>query len=109
LRKRVTHFYLALLFSGAVCALTAHENDDSGDQGNSGAVRVVGQPNTPCPNAQYTTIGAAVTAANPGDVIAICPALYPEQLIIRKPLTLRGIPVNGINRILVQPALTDLR
>jgi nitrous oxidase accessory protein NosD len=66
---------------------------------------IVGQPGAPCPNAQYITITDAVNAANPGDVVAICPALYPEQLIIAKPLTLRGLTVNGVGRVLLQPSL----
>lgn len=63
----------------------------------------VGKPNTVCPGAQYTTITAAVNAAAPGDVIEICPAVYPEQLTIAKPLTLRGVEENGVKRVLVQP------
>lgn len=61
-------------------------------EGNAATLNV-GQPNTSCPNAEYTTIGAAVKAAAPGDVIDIWPALYPEQLVITKPLTLRGVLV----------------
>jgi hypothetical protein len=84
------------------------------------ATLTVGQPNTACPNAQYTTISAAITAAAPGDVIEICPALYPEQLIITKPLTLRGVLTyvnigsylpccNEVKRVLLQPSLQDLQ
>ena len=69
------------------------------------ATLTVGGPNAPCPNAQFTTISAAVAAAGSGDVINICPALYPEQLIITKPLTLRGIQVGGVQRVLLQPTL----
>jgi nitrous oxidase accessory protein NosD len=87
---------------------------------SSAATRVVGKPNTACPHAQYTTITAAVNAADPGDVIEICPALYPEQLVITKPLVLRGIAThvditqfvpccNLVDRVLLQPALTDLQ
>jgi nitrous oxidase accessory protein NosD len=65
---------------------------------------IVGKLNAACPGAQYTTITAAVNAASPGDVIEICPALYAEQLTITKPLTLRGIGVNEIERALVQPS-----
>jgi len=68
------------------------------------ATLTVGKPNTPCPNARYTTIADAVKAAASGDVIEICPALYPEQLLIDKPLTLRGIIVQGVNRVLIQPS-----
>ena len=63
---------------------------------------VVGKPNTPCPNARYSTIAAAVSAASSGDEIDICPALYPEQLIITKPLKLVGVTENGVDRILLR-------
>lgn len=36
------------------------------------------------------TIGAAITAANPGDTIKVCPGLYPEQVQITKTLTING-------------------
>lgn len=78
-----------------------------------GKTLTVGKSNTDCPNAEYTTIAAAVTAAAPGDVIEICPALYPEQLVISKPLTLRGVRTtaagNEVNRVLLQPWLQDLQ
>ena len=51
------------------------------------ATLTVGQPNTGCTNAQYSSIGDAVKAASAGDLIEICPALYQEQLTITKPLT----------------------
>jgi hypothetical protein len=35
-----------------------------------------------CPNAQYTSIQAAVTAANPGDTIKVCRGIYMEQVTI---------------------------
>lgn len=71
--------------------------------------RIVGASAASCPNAQYNTIAAAVSAAEAGDEIDICPGTYPEQLIITKPLTLKGIAVNGIARVLVQPnPLADL-
>jgi nitrous oxidase accessory protein NosD len=106
--RQLSYVVLTLLFLAVACATS------------SAATRVVGKPNTACPHAQYTTITAAVNAADPGDVIEICPALYPEQLIISKPLTLRGIAThvnltqflpccNLVDRILLQPALTDLQ
>jgi hypothetical protein len=66
---------------------------------------VVGEPNTVCPNARYATISAAINAASAGDEIDICPALYTEQLTISKPLTLRGISENGVDRVLLRPPL----
>ena len=84
---------LTFLFFGLACAPS------------SGALLVVGKSKSSCPNATYTSIGDAVKAAGAQDEIDICPALYPEQLVISKPLTLRGIEVNGFNRVLLQPAL----
>src|SRR5215469_2472603 len=91
--RTLIRFGLALLFAAAFAATS------------SAKTLMVGQPGTPCPNAQYTTITDAVNAASPGDVVAICPATYPEQLVISKPLTLRGLTVNGVGRVLLQPAL----
>ena len=94
--KRIRlHIGLTLMFLGTVCVT------------GSAWTRTVGKDKTSCPDAQYDTITAAVNAAAPGDVIEICPALYPEQLIIAKPLTLRGVSVdvNGddVKRVLIQP------
>lgn len=96
---------LLLFLSGTLCSATT---------------RRVGQPNTGCTNAQYTTITDAINAASPGDVIEICPALYREQLIITMPLTLRGVTsnpdisaylpcCNEARRVLLQPSLQDLQ
>lgn len=73
----------------------------------------VGKAGTSCPSPAYSTISAAIAAASPHDTIQICPALYPEQLVIAKPLTLQGISVttaNGVvDRVLIRPAvLTDV-
>ena len=38
----------------------------------------------------YMTIGAAITAASPGDTIKVCPGLYAEQVQITKTLTILG-------------------
>jgi hypothetical protein len=64
----------------------------------------VGQPSTSCPNAQYSTIMAAVNAASPGEEIDICPALYPEELVVTKPVKIVGILNDGFERVLLQPA-----
>jgi nitrous oxidase accessory protein NosD len=57
-------------------------------------VIVVGTKSAACPDAQSSTIQAAVDAASPGTVIRICPGTYPEQVSITKPLSLRG--ENGV-------------
>ena len=45
-----------------------------------------------CPSATFTTISAAVLAANPlgGDTILVCDGLYTEQVTINKSLMLQG-------------------
>ena len=53
-------------------------------------VSVVGNNPADCPDAQFSTIQAAVNAASPGTVIRICRGTYPEQVSIKKPLSLRG-------------------
>lgn len=73
------------------------------------ATLTVARDKSICPNVKYSTIGAALTAAAAGDEIHVCPGLYPEQLIITRPVTLHGTSANGINRVLVQPsAMTNL-
>jgi hypothetical protein len=89
--RRMHWVVIAGLYLGACCPATWAKT------------WIVGAPNTPCPNATLTTISAAITAAQAGDVIEICPALYPEQLTITKPLTLIGITQDGVGRALVQP------
>jgi nitrous oxidase accessory protein NosD len=48
--------------------------------------RVVGN----CKPGGFSTIGAAVAAAHPGDKIEVCPGTYPEQVKITIPLTING-------------------
>jgi hypothetical protein len=39
----------------------------------------------------YSTISQAVSAAPPGSSVLVCPGTYAEQVVISKPLTLRGV------------------
>ena len=41
-------------------------------------------------NPAFTTIGAAVVAAGPGDIIKVCPGIYDEQVLVNKQVTIRG-------------------
>ena len=43
-----------------------------------------------CGNARYSTIGAAVAAANSGDTVMVCPGIYDEDVVVNKTLTLIG-------------------
>ena len=40
---------------------------------------------------KYATIQAAVNGVPPGGTVAVCPGIYPEQVVITQPLTLRGV------------------
>jgi hypothetical protein len=97
LKKRMICLWFSFFFAAAAGLLAQGAN-----------TLVVGKPDTPCPNVGYTTIGAAVAAASAGDVIEVCPGAYPEQLVITMPLTLRGITVNNVSRILLDPALVSV-
>lgn len=53
----------------------------------------------------YTTIGAAVKAAQSGSTIQVCPGTYTEQVVITIPLTLKGISAPPLgNPTIVAPA-----
>ncbi len=58
-----------------------------------------------CPNAQYTSIQAAVNAAPPHAVISVCPGTYPEEVRVDKPLTIRGISVGNENLAVIMPPI----
>ncbi|MFN9953581.1 MAG: hypothetical protein ACK55I_10800, partial [bacterium] len=56
--------------------------------------RAVVQTNCPVRNTTtsttYSTIQAAITAASAGDVIDVCAGTFSENIVVNKPLTLRG-------------------
>jgi hypothetical protein len=114
-RKRLTHFGFAVLLPPMVCALASAATLTVGQADWFANARPAPRlaPRTSagasCPNFQFTTIGAALNAAASGDVIEICPGLYAEQLVVTKPVTLRGVRSNGVGRVLLQPNLTDLQ
>ena len=47
-----------------------------------------------CATAPYATIGAAVSAANPGDTVLVCPGTYPEDVWVSKAISLVGNKAN---------------
>jgi hypothetical protein len=101
MKNNVAGLWAALWLLGTVCIVA-----------QAGAKTLtVGPAQTGCPHGKsaYTSISAAVAAASSGDVIEICPAVYPEQLIITRPLTLRGVEFNGFSRALLRPTLSDLQ
>ena len=58
-----------------------------------------------CPDAQYTSIQAAVNAASPNATISVCPGTYAEEVRIAKPLTIRGIAVGNENLAVIMPPI----
>src|ERR671936_1511030 len=55
-----------------------------------GTTLIVDDDHMQCPNATFTSINAAVTAAAPGDTIKVCPGIYSENVIVNKQLTFLG-------------------
>ena len=49
----------------------------------------------------FTTISAAVAGVPEGSTIEVCPGVYPEQVTITQPLTLKGIGFNNANRCVI--------
>lgn len=45
-------------------------------------------PQWGCGNAAYSTIGAAVAAASPGDTVVVCPGTYREDVVVGKAIRL---------------------
>jgi nitrous oxidase accessory protein NosD len=56
----------------------------------SASTWVVDRDGVECGNADFTSIQAAVDAAQPGDVVRVCPDVYAETVTVDKPLTLTG-------------------
>ncbi|MDQ6785930.1 MAG: hypothetical protein M3033_03810 [Acidobacteriota bacterium] len=65
--------------------------------------RTVDNGTIDCPAATFTSIQAAVTASAPGDTVQVCAGIYPEQVVIRIPLTVIGISANNHSRPEVRP------
>lgn len=68
---------------GALCAAFAAATAGSA----SAAVLCVGAKQ---PAGCFSTITAAIAAANPGDTVQVAPGLYREQVVINKSLSLIG-------------------
>jgi hypothetical protein len=49
----------------------------------------------------FTTISAAVAGVPAGATIQVCPGVYPEQVTITQPLTLKGIASGNANRAVI--------
>jgi parallel beta-helix repeat protein len=49
-----------------------------------------GSSDKSCATATFATVSTAVTAANPGDTIEVCPGTYHESVVVNKQLTIDG-------------------
>jgi hypothetical protein len=81
----------------------AANSDDDDDDDNHGHLLTVDDDRVQCPDAGFTSIQAAVTAASPGDRINVCPGTYQEQIRINKRLSIRGIRVSNQNLAVIMP------
>jgi hypothetical protein len=67
---------------------------------------------TACVAAAYTSISAALTASHAGDILNVCPGIYPEALDITIPVTVKGIQDGNSYAIVLIPtagiSTTDL-
>jgi len=71
---------------------------------NSKAAQIfVDDDHVQCPGAQYSSIQAAVTAANPGDTINVCSGTYNEQVTVNKKLNIQGFDANNMNQPVIKP------
>jgi len=83
---RILSALLSLLLSPALLHPSKPFPQDDDGRANI----VVDDDKVQCPNASFTSIQAAVNAANPGDMIRVCPGTYAEQVVIDKALTIEA-------------------
>lgn len=76
---------VSLLLSPAVMALL-----QPAAQNETPRPDIVVSSGNQCPNATFHSIGEAVDAAQPGDVIRVCAGTYPEQVVVNKALRIRA-------------------
>lgn len=74
--------------------LTLNNPNSTGDGGSHGGHDAnaihVDDDRQQCPDAEFTSIQAAVVAAPPFSTIYVCPGVYREEVVVPKPLTLLG-------------------
>ncbi len=70
-------------------------------------VTPAGKPS--CGGAKFNTIQSALDAAADGDVIRVCPGTYPEQLVIKRRVTIRGVGTPFVTPAGMAANATDLQ
>jgi parallel beta-helix repeat protein len=117
LLKRMAIAAAAAFALTAALASGARANDPRdgarGDAQSATATLVVDRDGVECGNADFASIQAAVDAAQPGDLIRVCPDLYSEAVVVDKPLTLIGDPdaveaIDCFQPTPLQPAVDQL-
>lgn len=71
-------------------------------QASAQTTRTVDDDGRQCPTSTFTTIQAAVNASVAGDTVQVCQGRYPEQVVINKSITVRGISAANTSRPEIQ-------
>ena len=121
-RRLVPLAATSALVAGALLATTAvdasahrahaahHEHAHGGPKPVSGTLYVsptgtLSNSGGSCPQAQYSTIQSAVSAAAPASTVIVCAGTYAEDVAVAEPLTLQGedavINAKGLNNGIV--------
>ena len=85
IRKNASVLSIGLILAGVFTfwaseGLAARYNGDHDHDNDHAATLVVDDDKVQCPDAGFTSIQAAVNAANSGDRINVCPGTYREQV-----------------------------
>jgi Protein of unknown function (DUF1565) len=90
--RRVGIVTAPLLVAAAVLAQTGTASAGTGHHGALYVSRDAhpGNADRSCRSAGFRTIQSAVNAARPWDTVVVCPGTYHEQVVVAKPLSLRG-------------------
>jgi hypothetical protein len=86
--RHLAWFFLAVVMLAVSTSLQALNYEVGGCKTGSGYVN-------------FTTISAAVVGVPAGATIQVCPGVYPEQVTITQPLTLKGIASGNANRAVI--------
>jgi nitrous oxidase accessory protein NosD len=85
MKKSTVALFLLVSVSFLVPRMAAAAQD-----GDHKADLIVDDDKVQCPAATFTSIQDAINAANPGNLIRVCPGTYREQLSINKSLSIEG-------------------
>src|SRR5437667_1443114 len=75
---------VVLLVPTALAGLAKQGRPAAASAPRGSATLFVDDDGQQCPQAKYSSIGAAIAAADPGDKIKVCPGLYNETVVVNK-------------------------